>query len=274
MRVRICLVIILNLIFLKHLCFCHQFLTYNDSENLETSCKEYAWQKSAFLDEVTWSSLSPYLLPSNHPIKAKLDEIFFKMRATATPLTMKAAGFQTLDSWKWDKAYVARHSQIKGYLIKAFLDNHLFMDDKKSLVNRIIGAEHIRQAIEVYGLQSFFKVPRKWLYQLPDYPDTLPGLYKKNFILIVEDMNIVSDEKNAEMFEQWTEDKQLLFLFYLINTLGLSDSVYISNIPFSKDGKIAFVDTERYHLWPVNFKKLSQKLNREMKNYLEMLLNP
>lgn len=235
----------------------------------KTDSKEYTWQKSNFIDEWTWNRLLPYLLPSNHPIKSKLDHIFSEMRATANPSFMKKAGFEGLGEWRWNKVYVARHPKLKGYLIKAYLDNHLLMDDKL-LVNRIIGAEALRCSIHAYAYQSLFKVPRKWLYQLPDYPGTLQGLQRKNFILVVEDMDLVSKEKNKKMYQTLSE-KKLLPLFNLINSLGLADSIYIKNIPFSKDGKIAFVDLEIHHLWPVPFQKLTPVLNPELKNYWHSL---
>lgn len=227
--------------------------------------KVSGWQKSDLVDEDTWNALQPYLLPANHPIKPKLDQIFSVMRATATPLTMQGAGFQSLDIWKWDKVYVVKHPNLKGYLIKAYLDDQLYMDDI-ALVNRIIGAEALRDAIHAYGYQSLFKVPHKWLYPLPAIPHAPSGLLQKNFILIVEDMLIVNKQENNKKYYSISEN-ELLPLFILINSLGLADSIYIKNIPFSKDGKIAFVDLERHHLWPVPFKKLTPQLNSMMQKY-------
>lgn len=212
------------------------------------------------------SNENPYLLPANHPIKPQLDNIFFHLRATATPLSMKMAGFERIGDWKWDKVFVARHPNLKGYLIKAYLDDHLLMDDTM-LVHRIIGAEVIRSAIDAHGYQSYFKVARKWLYQLPGFPNTLPGLKQKNYILVVEDMDIVDEKTNKKMFNKSIHEKQLFALFYIINSLGLADSIYIKNIPFTNDGKIAFVDTERYHLWPVPLQKLTPMLNSKMKKF-------
>lgn len=251
-------------IFAHHFCEAAQFNWISESDSALIS-KEYHWQKSGFIDEKAWNYLSPYLLPSNHPIKFELDQIFSKFRATSCSLTMKMAGFENLEEWKWDKVYVAKHPKLKGYLVKAYLDDHLFMNDH-TLVNRIIGADILREGIQVFGYQSFFKVPHKWLYQLPDYPESLPGLNQKNFILIVEDMNIVSKKKNIEMYRSLSEEK-LLPLFHMINSFGLVDSIYIKNIPFSRDGKIAFVDLERHHLWPISFEKLARMLRSSVQEY-------
>lgn len=229
-------------------------------------CKEYNWPKKGSIDDASWAAIQPYLLPSNHPIRNKLDQIFSQTRATTNELTMKMAGFQALDIWKWDKVFVARHPALQGYLIKAYLDNHLYMDDAL-LINRIIGANALRAAIPILGYQNYFKVPQKWLYPLPDVPSAFPNLRPKNFILIVEDMNIVDSEKNKKMYLKAMDEKRLQALFHLLNMFGLADSIYIKNIPFSKDGKIAFVDTERHHIWPVPFKKLTPSLNPKMQTY-------
>lgn len=39
-------------------------------------------------DEATWALLQPYLLPIDHPIKNKLDEIFTKSRASTSIETL------------------------------------------------------------------------------------------------------------------------------------------------------------------------------------------
>lgn len=220
------------------------------------------WQRPQSIDEATWNIVLPYLLPFNHPLKAQIDNIFFTTRATATPQTMQAAGFEPFEDWKWDKVYVAKHPSLKGYLIKAYLDNHLFMNDHL-LIMRLLGAENIRSAIKAFGYQKYLRVPNKWLYPLPDSPLPPPGLQQKFFILIVEEMDLVSPEKNKKMFYHSIKNKQLDALVHLIHILGLSDSVYLKNIPFCKDHKIAFVDTERTNLWPIPFEKLTQDLNQK-----------
>jgi len=228
--------------------------------------KEYHWTKNALIDENTWQLLNPYLIPSNHPVKLKLDAILHQGRPTTNAISMKMAGFESIGTIAWDKAFVAKHPQLKGFIIKAYLDDQVWMDDKMLLL-RIQGAEQIRSAIKAYGFETYLKVPHKWLYQLPAHTQTHPG--QKNFILIVEDMTIVDKEKNEKLYRKSISEIQLKALHFIINALGLADSVYIKNIPFSEDGKIAFVDTERFNLWPVPFQKLAKSLNEKRKKILQ-----
>lgn len=75
------------------------------------------------------------------------------------------------------------------------------------------------------------------------------------------------------MWRQEVSKDLLNALYNLLQMLGLIDSVYITNIPFAKDGKIAFIDTEHFHKWPVKFNRLSHSLSNEMNLYWMSLIN-
>lgn len=225
------------------------------------------FQKSQYIDEARWIEVQPYLLPENHPVKSKLDSIFSKSRATSSIDTFSRAGFDYMDLRKWDNVIVAWHQKLKGYIIKAYLDDQIGINDHLAFMTRINGAEAIRDAITAFGYENYFKVPKKWLYMLPDDPPVLPGLQRKMFILVEEDMNLVSSSSNSRMWQKNSSKNFLKALFTLLQTLGLKDSVYITNIPFAKDGKVAFIDTEHHHSWPVKFSRLAKFLNPDMQVY-------
>lgn len=242
----------------------------NDSGNksFQAFNKIYGpYLKSAFIDEASWQKLYPYLLPADHPIKPQLDSIFTKARATTSVKTFQKAGFDCIALRKWDNVVVAWHGKLKGYLVKAYMDSQIGIDDQIELMKRIEGAEAIRTAIEVLGFESYFKVPKKWLYPLPDFPPAQAELQRKKFILVEEDMGLVSASKNAKLWKKNISKEVLKALYVLLQNLGLKDSVYITNIPFAKDGKIAFVDTEHHHKWPVKLTRLTHFLNPELQTY-------
>lgn len=180
------------------------------------------------------------------------------------------AGFEPLESWKWDKVVVASHPDLDGYLIKAFLDDHFLCDEVSNFLLRIRGAENIRNMIHAFGYGRLLKVPQKWIYPLPDYPEAHSGLKRKNFILVVERLDIVNESKNESLYQE-IDKKQLLAFFHVVSTVGLADSVYIKNAPFTKDYRIAFVDTERNQIWPINYKKIGEKLSPKMKAFWDLL---
>jgi len=53
--------------------------------------------------------------------------------------------------------------------------------------------------------------------------------------------------------------------------VGLSDSVYAFNLPFTKKGKIAVIDTEYYHIWPVHLERLTNYFSSPMRTYWQSL---
>ena len=77
-------------------------------------------------------------------------------------------------------------------------------------------------------------------------------------------MNIVDKAKNKKKYRESITENQLFALFNVMNSVGLADSVHIYNIPFCKDGKIAFIDTEMHHLWPIAFHLLTPSLSLKM----------
>jgi hypothetical protein len=224
------------------------------------------------IDSASWEVAKPFLIPENHPMKAKLDAIFSKTRATISIHTFKEAGFKYLPLRKWDNVIVAWHSKLKGHLVKVYLDDQIGIPDLETLIQRIYGAEKIRAAINEFGYQKMFKVPRKWLYPLPDLPASLPGLQRKKFIIIEEDMNLYASYDNEQLWKNSVNKKTLAALFHLLETLGLKDSVYITNIPFSIDGRVAFIDTEHYSKWPVDHHKLLHFLSKKKQKYWNELI--
>lgn len=225
-----------------------------------------------YVSDDVWNQVQGYLLPENHPIKPALDQIFTKYRAVESPKAMKKAGFKNSKPGKSD-VVVSKHSKLKGYLIKTFLDSK---DVPEWILwkQRIDGAKTIKKSIIEHNYQKFFKVPQKWIYPLPAKPDT-SGPFRKDFILVVEDMNLVNSSANASYFKEKITPKILDALYVLLTENKLIDSIYIDNIPFSKDGKISFVDTEHVNVdnHPLKLHRLTGRLSSEMQAYWNKLIS-
>ncbi len=216
-----------------------------------------------------WNVLEPYFLPINHPIKPRLDYIF-KKRVTASKQTFEKAGFKPIYERKPTNIIIGKHALLKGYILKLFLDTQPKWAEWKNWIDRIEGSRVIKEAIKVNKLK-YFDVPKKWIYPLPknsdlDYPNA------KHFILVVEDMGLLSGAENKKAFKEKMTTKMLNELFLLLSTCGLLDSVYIDNIPFNKSGKICFIDTEHYQKWPVPYEKLSGAFSSKMQEQWKKLI--
>lgn len=234
-----------------------------------------AYVKSPFVDEGRWNMLAPFFLPEEHPIKPKLDKIFSdKTRVCLNLSTLDYAGFDIVALTKNNRLVVAKHKKLKGYLVKLHTDDQLNIDEGMEWFWRIEGAQIIDKAISRLGYQALFKVPKKWIYPLPSQ-DTVPEGFRRNhFILIVEDMKILSYHDNFALWKNpnvLTQDK-LNALFTLIKEEGLYDSIYPDNVPFCKDGKLAFIDTQHYGKWPIRYHVPLKYMSPASQSYWNQLI--
>lgn len=232
---------------------------------------ECAYLRPSYINEGLWKQLFPYFLPESHPMKELLDAFFSRDRLLLNAKSMRKAGFTSLTPQKVTRLIVTKHPKLKGYVIKTYLDAQKARKNKSEgyyWLLRIEGANAIRSLIEEKGWQSSFKVPHKWIYPLPAEPSPPRHFQRINFLLIEEDMDIFDNKTNEQLWGSSAVTSELLEkLFYIIETLGLKDCPKPDNIPFSQDGKVAFVDTQTHHEWPINYKKLEQWLAPTMKSF-------
>jgi hypothetical protein len=85
-------------------------------------------------------------------------------------------------------------------------------------------------------------------------------------------MPILSKEKILKFYKSKITPAKLVELFILFTELGLIDSIYPDNIPPTRSGKIAFIDTEHHHHWPVNLEKFKHFLSPAMQVYWQSLI--
>lgn len=214
--------------------------------------------------------VASYLLPNDHPIKSSLDYFFSAFRVTLNLDTLKKAGFTKPVPRKFTNLIVLKHAAFPGYIFKLYVDAQRYykeLREDQHWVLRIQGADLVREAILKLGLETEFKVPCKWIYQLPDCHIPPKGYLNKYYILIEEDMDILPKEENKKHWASDAISHDFLDRFYSILTeVGLSDCAKPDNAPFSVDGKIAFIDTETFAR-TVNYHKLTPYLSKSNKKY-------
>ena len=220
-----------------------------------------------------WEDLKPYFLPVNHPIKANLDRLFHRNRATLSLESFKNAGFQARFHSRVNLV-IGQHAQFQGYLFKVYLDTQPDICEWSNWVRRIEGAHAIKACIKRHGYKHF-SVPSKWIYPLPQDPSPpfSEKYHRKNYILIVEDMHLVNSTQNLKSFKKKMTPQLLKELYTILSEEGLIDSVYPDNIPFTKRGQIAFIDTEHHHLAPIPYDKLTPFLSADMQDYWQSITN-
>lgn len=220
-----------------------------------------------------WMDLKPYFLPLDHPIKKNLDRIFHKKRVTLSEETFVEAGFTITRRHRPYSAVVSGHRKLRGYLVKVYLDSQFALDEWQMWLKRIKGVELIQSCLKKYGYNQFV-LPKKWIYPLPAEPSPpiCRSYNRKNFILVVEDMQILDGKENKRAYKHRINRPLLKALFTVLMECKLADCVYIGNMPFTRYGKIAFIDTERYLMRNPDFDRLKKYLSKPMQEYLDQLI--
>lgn len=231
-----------------------------------------AYTKPANMKNDVWEEVKPYLMPNNHPLKKKMDKLFTSFRVTENEASLKRAGFLKTTPAAFSNAIVSKNDNLKGYYFK-FYDDHQQIDvESKQWIDRASEAKSLQQAVSAHGYEEFFKVPRKWIYLIPENPKS-NGPYPKNFILVAKQIDIDKRSVSHYKWQTIVTRKLLRALFTLIMEEGLVDSCVAHNLPFTKDDRLAFVDLEQHHKWPVPFHRLNKYLSPKMQDYWNHLIN-
>lgn len=227
------------------------------------------------VSQETKQSLFPFLMPEDHPIKGALDRMFSSSRVILNLHTLKKAGFDKAKPRKFTKLIVTKHPAFPGYIFKIYLDAQRYrkgFPEYHYWLLRLQGAEKIRREIAERNLEHIFKVPKKWIYRLPKHPLPPEGFLTKSYILVAEDMECYPDEKNKKLWQSDYVVPELLDeLHSLLTKVGLRDCAKPDNIPFCRDGRIAFIDTQSFGQ-KVLYKKLTPFLSESNKNYWKEII--
>jgi len=210
--------------------------------------------------------LDRYLMPLDHPVRGFLERVFSTPGVTDSLDSIKALGFQIILSMP-QHAVIMQHPSAPGYIFKIYPDSQSETEEGISsaewFLRRCEGASKIRALIQKKGIRHFV-VPDKWLY-------LLPHAKHHRLLLVATDMNLVT---KAETEAAWRQSitRDHLYEFYAIVSAGYGSVELVDNVPYTKEGTFAFIDTEklkRRH----DLSKVKKHLSKEMRHYWQMLLD-
>jgi hypothetical protein len=170
-----------------------------------------------------------------------LARIFADPDVLASIQNLKAAGFIKPVERKRGMI-VGIHPKLQGWLLKMYIDSYN-TDEVYQLAKRIDGARLVERSLDKFRYNDIMKVPKKWLYKVPNAKN-LKANHRKSVVLVAENMDIFSDPETWKHYRTIVQPFHLDALYNVLTDCKLSDSTWILNIPFARDGKIAFVDTE------------------------------
>jgi len=168
-------------------------------------------------------------------ILAAMQGLFTRREMFNDPETLQRMGFEVKRN-KPHNIMVIRHASIEGYLFKKYANEMSTQDQLDNYTRRLEGARALRSFINEKQLHRLI-VPMKWLRELP--------FHKKNHVLVVERMSILNNDETSKRYRHIDDETLKELCTALFKFKGLDSAVH--NVPFTADGKIAFIDTESRH---------------------------
>ncbi|KAF3361470.1 hypothetical protein PHSC3_001844 [Chlamydiales bacterium STE3] len=230
------------------------------------------FDNNPFITRQMRNRMRPFLVPLNHPLKPILDSLF-ATRVTENYSTIVNSGFHILSCQESSFIKVVTSPHLPEYIFKIYPDDEIRKKQNLPgwhwLSNRCEGARRIKRFIKKNKIK-YFKVPEKWLYPLPPFPN--PNSPAPQPVILIEDnMHIVSLKETREAWYTKVTKKHLDELYHILSN-DMGSSFLSGNIPYCKDGKFAFVDTE-YPKRKISLRTVKSYLSPEMQAYWQSLLN-
>lgn len=153
----------------------------------------------------------------------------------------KAAGFKIVRAHV-TRLLVAGHKSVPDILFKKY-PKTTEKSSKEQLENyerRIEGIRRIKAIIDTHRLQHII-APQKWLIQLPS---RFSSHGKLSYILAAEKCDLLDRDRSEAEYRSIDENVLRELVTVLFNFGGYDSSA--KNVPFTRDGKLAFIDTDRW----------------------------
>lgn len=186
------------------------------------------------------------------PIYPNLPELFTDKKMFDSYDRFADEGFHLVEHAE-HKIMSGSHESAEGYIFKKYNNDK---DGKKQLLNymfRIEGSRRLRAFIAEHGFTGVI-APQKWLYELsPNFPE--------RYLVVAERLDLASDKETDRGYDRIDEDqlRELATILYYFR--GLNSNA--KNLPFTEDGKIAFIDTERWHHDKDYLRKVGDRLSSD-----------
>ena len=173
---------------------------------------------------------------ANLPIASQLKELFTDRKMFDSMKAFEEAGFKLI-AHSPHKIMSGSHKLTRGFLFKKYNNDKPGKKQLKNYMRRIEGARLLRTFIAEHGFQHVV-APRKWLHELPE---SFPSRY----LIVADKLDLMSDDATRRKYDRIREDQMRELATVLYYFRGLNS--WTKNLPFTEEGKIAFIDTERWH---------------------------
>ena len=206
-----------------------------------------------------------YALPQTHPFKSTVNFLFADPNVLQDEISLSAAGFITHDIRKRNSMRVVSHPSVPGYLFKLFLRSETSRQrlawQRDIFIDRCKSARILQKVIRINRMKHFV-VPSKWLIEVKTR-----GFH--TYVLMVTKINVLNTKRSERAWKTRASSELLQELHTLLQKVQISPRL-ASNLPYTKEGKFAFIDTERR---TYDFDILLVYLSRKMQKYWSQLIS-
>lgn len=221
--------------------------------------------------EMLLASSQEYWLEDAHPAKSVLDTLFNEHQVLESISHASQAGFMDI-AQRSSGMRVLAHPNLAGYLLKLYPINEKnnASKDLSWALKRCYYAKQIRELISIRKL-SYFCVPMKWIYIVPNQPELSQRGITNYAVLVVEDMQI---ESRVSSQHTWAHlnSTEVIDELYAIFKCGYSSCRLPVNMPMTKNGKFACIDTESQKIDHRSLGRACKYLSTDMQAYFKQLI--
>ena len=183
------------------------------------------------------------------PISSMMSDLFDDPKMFGSYSRFEAAGFALVDHAP-HKIMTGSHRRARGYLFKKYDDDKPGKKQIRNYMHRVEGSRLLRSFI---AARRFTRVvaPRKWLHELPP-------AFPERYLVVAEKIDLVSRDATERAYARIDEDqlRELATILYYFRGLNSTSA----NLPYTEDGRIAFIDTERWHHDKDFMRKVGERL--------------
>jgi len=191
---------------------------------------------------------------SSLPIFALMGELFTDPKTFESYGRFEKAGFSLVDHAP-HKIMTGSHKRARGYFFKKYDNDKPGKKQLRNYMHRVEGSRLIRAFIAERGF-SRVVAPRKWLYELP-------SSFPERYLVVAEKVDLVSRSDTERAYGRIGSEQMRELATILYHFRGLNSTA--ANLPYTEDGRIAFIDTERWHHDKDLLRKVGDRLPSDRK---------
>jgi hypothetical protein len=192
------------------------------------------------------------------PVTSRVERLFRDPDMFDSREHFRAAGFEVNRRSNLGKIMVGSHAAAEGFLFKKYSRDVSLRDQLENYECRVKGAGRLRALIEEHRLRHVV-VPRKWILELPR---EFSSRGSRSHVLVVERLDLLDTEDSQRAYRHIDEEVLRELCLVVHEFRGLDSNV--KNVPFTRQGQVAFVDTEHWdrHRRSARLRHLREHMSR------------